>query len=345
MICALQQTDRLDVLSRPQVMTLNNQPAFVQVGQQVPIVQSTSQTAFGQVNNVNLVNVGILLGVTPRISPDGLVVMEIDAEKSELSGDGVPISFSDSGVLESPIIDTTRAQTTVSARSGQTVILGGLITKNRLTSTSSVPYLGDIPVVGNLFRFDSASEERTELLIIMTPYIVRKAEDANELNQIEAQRMSWCLADVVDVHGDVGFISGGAGPGPGSAQVIYPDRTPTIAEPLPEWNESLQQAPLPQPADGLPMNSHESPSDWDAARNSPRAAAREESSGRDSKPNMLARFRQRLRGKSTKVPSPDDAKLANDRHDRAAVSRVQYIKSQVEPDSSATDRRRLPMPE
>ena len=102
-------------------------------------------------------NVGILLGVTPRISPDGLVVMEIDAEKSELSGDGVPISISRRRrrCCEQPIIDTTRAQTTVSARSGQTVILGGLITKTRSTSSSSVPYLGDIPVLGSLFRFDS----------------------------------------------------------------------------------------------------------------------------------------------------------------------------------------------
>jgi general secretion pathway protein D len=263
LIRALQQSNRLDILSRPQVMTLNNQPAFVQVGQQVPIVQSTSQTTFGQVNSVQLTNVGILLGVTPRISPDGLVVMEIDAEKSELSGEGVPISISVTGdVLRSPIIDTTRAQTTVSARSGQTVILGGLITKTRDTSASSIPYLGDIPVLGNLFRFDSVSEQRTELLIIMTPYIVRKPEDADALNQIETQRMSWCLADVIDIHGDAGLTAGGISGNQLPTEIIYPDRTPAASELPPPASDEMPQAPLPESRDRLLPDSTQTPADW-----------------------------------------------------------------------------------
>lgn len=229
LIRALQESSRLDILSRPQVMTLNNQPAFILVGSRVPRIDSTQQTVNGTINSTVLENVGLLLGVTPRISPDGLVVMEIDAEKSELgpTDDGIPISINAAGeAVKSPIINTTQAQTTVSARSGQTVILGGLITKSRSTITRKVPYLADIPVLGNLFRYDSVEDSRTELLIIMTPYIVRKPEDADALNLVESERMSWCLADVIDVHGDVeGFVSGGSSPG--STEVIYPDRDPT----------------------------------------------------------------------------------------------------------------------
>jgi len=225
LVRALQDTRRLDVLSRPQVMTLNNQPAFVLVGSRVPRIQSVSQTQFGIINNTTLENVGLLLGVTPRISPDGLVVMEVDAEKSELGpeDEGIPISITESGeVVRSPIINTTVAQTTVSARSGQTVILGGLITKNRGVISRRVPYLGDIPVLGSLFRYDSVTDGRTELLIILTPYIVRRAEDAEWLNQVETQRMSWCLADVIDIHGDQGLSAGGVCTNQVPTEVVYP---------------------------------------------------------------------------------------------------------------------------
>jgi hypothetical protein len=131
--------------------------------------------------------------------------------------DGVPIV--------QPPIDTTVAQTTVSARSGQTVILGGLITKERETVSRRVPYLADIPLLGDLFKYDSESDLRTELLIIMTPHIVRKPEDSDALNQIESERMSWCLADVIDVHGDAGLSSGGINRQ--GLQLIYPDLDPT----------------------------------------------------------------------------------------------------------------------
>lgn len=232
LIRALQDAQRLQVLSRPQVMTLDNQSAFVQVGQRVPRITSvqTGNLTQGNVNSIDLDNVGLLLGVTPRISPDGLVVMEIDAEKSELGpiDQGIPVSFGPNGeVIRQPIINTTLAQTTVSARSGQTVILGGLITKTRGYSSRRIPYLSDIPVLGRMFRYDSANEERTELLIIMTPHIVKTEADAEWIKQVESDRMSWCLADVVEMHGDAG-LSGGYGLwGPAHGPVIYPDIDPT----------------------------------------------------------------------------------------------------------------------
>ncbi|HTN77866.1 MAG TPA: secretin N-terminal domain-containing protein, partial [Pirellulaceae bacterium] len=233
LIRALQDSQRLQVLSRPQVMTLDNQSAFVQVGQRVPRITSTTNSQNGITNATVLENVGLLLGVTPRISPDGLVVMEIDAEKSQLGpvDTGIPISINENGdVIRSPIINTTLAQTTVSARSGQTVILSGLITKNRSITSRRIPYLSDIPVLGRLFRFDSAVDARTELLIIMTPHIVRNESDAEWLKQVESDRMSWCLADVVEIHGAASGLSGGHGLwGPANAPVIFPDTNPTGA--------------------------------------------------------------------------------------------------------------------
>ena len=230
LIRALKDCRRLEVLSRPQVMTLDNQPAFIQVGQRVPRITGTQVNQTGQVNNITLENVGLILGVTPRISPDGLVVMEIDAEKSELGpeAEGIPVSISATGqVIRSPRINTTTAQTTVSAASGQTVVLGGLITKSQTDITRKVPGLGDVPVVGMLFRYDAKVVRRSELLIIMTPHVVRNENDAERIKKTEAARMHWCLSDIVAVSDDPSLRSRGGEWSDSETRVIYPDLDPT----------------------------------------------------------------------------------------------------------------------
>ncbi len=203
---ALQESRRLEVLSRPQVLTLDNQQAFIQVGQRVPrIVSSVVNQNFAQ-NSVLLENVGLIIGVTPRISPEGNVVMEIDAEKSKLGpeSEGIPISVSNNGsVIRAPRIDTITAQATVSAADGETILLGGLISRSTRTEHRQVPWLGSLPLLKYLFSYDSNSFLRTELLIIMTPHVIRSPGDMERLKQAEFARMSWCEADVFDLHGDV----------------------------------------------------------------------------------------------------------------------------------------------
>ncbi len=222
-------------------MTLDNQPAFVQVGQRVPRITSSQITTTGTINNTVLENVGIVLGVTPRISPDGLVVMEVDAERSRLDDvdSGIPISISLTGeVIRSPIINIQTAQTTVSARNGQTVILGGLITEQESTTYRGVPYLSNVPILGDLFKYESYGTNRFELLIILTPYIIKGDDDVNCINQMETERMSWCLSDVYRVHGyfDVNacqkMIDGTWQP---NCMEIYPDESPSSVD-FPERN-------------------------------------------------------------------------------------------------------------
>ncbi|MGC4003613.1 MAG: secretin N-terminal domain-containing protein [Pirellulales bacterium] len=226
---ALSQNRRLEVLSRPQIMTLDNQPAFIQVGQRVPRITNVSVNLGIQNNSVVLENVGLILGVTPRISPDGLVVMEIDAERSEVGpeSEGVPIFVNTTGqVVRSPRFNTSVAQTTVSAASGQTIILGGLISKTKTEFSRRAPFLSDIPVLGHLFRYDSSAISRRELLIIMTPRVVRTQQDAELIKQVESARMSWCLADVMRIHGPSGLKTRKDHWGEGETLVVYPDATP-----------------------------------------------------------------------------------------------------------------------
>lgn len=267
LIRALKECRRLEVLSRPQVMTLDNQPAFVQVGQRVPRITGTTVNQMGQVNSVTLENVGLILGVTPRISPDGLVVMAIDAEKSEVGpeAEGIPVSISAAGqIVRSPRINTTMAQTTVSAASGQTIVLGGLIVKGKSEFHRKVPLLGDIPIVGHLFRYDGVAERRSELLIIMTPHIVRSQADAEEVKRIESARMHWCLSDVLEVHGRGGQRQPVESWSEAETEVIYPHMDPLGVYPRVPGAASgpeLVPAPPAEPADGRarPANGSQQP--------------------------------------------------------------------------------------
>ena len=203
---ALQDSRRLEVLSRPQVLTLDNQQAFIQVGQRVPRITTSSVTQFGTTNGLIDVNVGLIIGVTPRISPEGNVVMEIDAEKSKVGPEieGIPVSTSNNGtVIRSPRIDTITAQATVSAADGETIILGGLISRSTKIEHRQVPWLGDLPILKHLFSYDFKQMQRAELLIILTPHVVRSQGDMERLKQAEFARMSWCEAEIFEIHGDV----------------------------------------------------------------------------------------------------------------------------------------------
>ncbi len=234
LIRSLQETRRVDVLGRPQIMTLDNQPAYIQVGRAVPRITGTRFDGRTQNNQIDLEPTGLIMGVTPRISPDGKVTMEIDAEKSDLGPEqeGIPVSVVDGQIIRQPAINITLAQTTVSAASGETIVLGGLITTRKTEIHRRIPWLHRVPVLGNLFRYDSEEDERAELLIILTPHVIESPEEAQRLKQIEAARISWCLADVHAMHGPTGLYDDrDASEWQGHGEVIYPDLNPRGRKP------------------------------------------------------------------------------------------------------------------
>ena len=251
---ALNETRRVRVLSRPQIRTLDNQPAFIQVGQRVPRIIGSTVNQNGQSNSIDLENVGLILGVTPRVSPDNMVVMEIDAEKSSLGDeqDGIPVAVSTDGtVIRAPRVDTTTAQATVSAANGETIILGGLISENRDVTRRNIPGIENIPILRNLFRYDGDVWKRSELLIILTPHVIKSVEDSERLKQAEIARMNWCEADVYRIHGDINLpavmpIGYETDAQSDETPVIYPDTNPSgELQPLmgePSVNTAAQSA-------------------------------------------------------------------------------------------------------
>ncbi|MBC8356432.1 MAG: hypothetical protein H8E66_31010, partial [Planctomycetes bacterium] len=186
LIRALQEEGRAQILSRPQIMALNNQPAFVQVGQDIARFNGSTATNTGVTQDVVDVPTGLILSIEPRINDDGVVVMTVDADKSAIGTGGTVLSDGSGGTFVVPPIDRTTAQTTISAKSGQTVVIGGLITKRNEVTSRGVPYLRDIPWVGQAFNFEAQREQRTELLIILTPYIVSEDEDYEMLKMMES---------------------------------------------------------------------------------------------------------------------------------------------------------------
>jgi len=252
---ALQTSGRLQILNRPQLTTLDSQEATATVGGRVPRITGISQAQVGLPQQVTTedVDVGLLLSVLPRVSPDGLILMQVGIENSSV-GDpnvGIPIGFGPTGeVIRSPIINTTRAETVVSAYSGQTVVFAGLISKTRSSQRNQIPLLGSLPWIGAAFRFDTESESRKELLVVLTPRLVQSDEDYEVLKQVESSRMSWCLADVLNIHGDGGLSGGNGLWGPAKGQVLMPDTLPT---PLPDraLHNPDNAYPLPQQIHGL----------------------------------------------------------------------------------------------
>ena len=249
---ALDRSGSVEILSRPQIMTLDNQEAFIQVGQSVPRIASSSVTQFGQTNTIQEEQVGLLLGVIPRINPDSTVVMQVDATKSEVGSEneGIPIFVSSDGaVVRSPRVNVTSAQTTVRAASGQTIVIGGLITTNNSTDHRKVPWLGDLPMVGKLFRYDSYSNRRTELLIILTPHVVLGSGDAEYLKQVEMSRMSWVSSDVFEF---IGPDSDRYRPDNDSGvETIYPDLTSGLNTSVPASPAAPESGQVPE-ADSNP---------------------------------------------------------------------------------------------
>ncbi|MGI9474042.1 MAG: secretin N-terminal domain-containing protein, partial [Rubripirellula sp.] len=228
----LQDAERLQILSRPQITTMDNTEGFVQVGRQIARVTGVINNGVAGTQIVTEdIEVGLIMSVRPRVGSDGLIIMDIDAtrsERDENNGTVVPVGDLAGNVVVIDDIRRTTAQSVVAAYSGQTVIFGGLIQKIRLNRSRRVPFVADIPLLGHMFKYDFEAEERTELLVILTPMLVTGEEDLDYIKETESSRMSWCLADVVEAHGDVG-LSGGYGLwGPAVGQTIYPDLQPTV---------------------------------------------------------------------------------------------------------------------
>ena len=178
-IQALSQHGTVNVLSSPTVSTLNNQAAVMRVGTQDVFFTTTTQVdSTGRIVQSSTapatINVGVVLDVTPQISGDGIITMNIHPTITERTGQAT----SPDG-LTVPIVDIRESDTVVRVAEGETVMLAGLISDRTLEQVSKVPILGDIPMLGNLFKRVTRENRKTDMVILLTPTImtIRTAAD------------------------------------------------------------------------------------------------------------------------------------------------------------------------
>lgn len=175
---ALESITDVNVISSPKLLVLNNREAELQIGDQVPITVQQSMSTEGSaapiVNSVQLRDTGVILRITPRANKSGLVLLDIAQEVSDV----VPTTTSN---IDSPTIQQRRISSTVAVRNGETIALGGLIRDSTSRTKGGVPLLQRVPLVGNLFGSTSKNNRRTELIVLLTPRVLRSKAESDEL--------------------------------------------------------------------------------------------------------------------------------------------------------------------
>ncbi len=179
----------VEVISAPQLLVLNNQEAQLQVGSEVPVATQQSTTidpdpliADRIVSTIELKSTGVILKVRPRVNDSGLIIVEIEQEVSQVSQDAAAGSLT-------PTISKRVITTTAAVQSGQTVALGGLIQDNKTNTKVGIPGLSAIPFLGALFRYTTDTITRSELLVLVSPRIIRDTRGAMDITNELRQRM------------------------------------------------------------------------------------------------------------------------------------------------------------
>ncbi|MCG5500809.1 secretin N-terminal domain-containing protein [Ectothiorhodospira lacustris] len=183
---ALATSNRATILSSPRIMARNGETATIQVGQDVPIItsQQSSTEGTGILQTVQYRQTGVILNVTPVIHSGNRVDLDV---KQEVSA----VQTTLTGVNNSPTIATRNVETRLTLQHGSTVMLGGLISDDRSEGTAGVPGLKNLPLFGRLFRSDSQESKKTELIALITPYIIGDDDEALAVTEAFKSMLPW----------------------------------------------------------------------------------------------------------------------------------------------------------
>jgi len=185
-LSALAAVTDVRVISAPHLMVLDNEQARLQIGDQVPIATQSSKDVTNPnaplVNTIEYRDTGVILDIIPHVNNSGLVTLDIIQEVSD-------VAETKSSGIDSPTIQQRQISSTVALQTGETVALGGLIRDRQSESESGLPLLSDIPLLGNLFKTTTNKAARTELIVLLTPRVVRNSQDARDLTNELRRRL------------------------------------------------------------------------------------------------------------------------------------------------------------
>lgn len=225
-LSAMETNGNTKTLSAPSMVVLNNQLAHIQVGNQIPVNQTSiiglgaSTSTDATASTVTYLPTGVILDVQPRVNPGGLVYLNVHQQVSSTLGTA--------NAQGNFTIAQRDVATQVAVQSGQTVLLGGLIQQDESSTDTGIPGLNRIPWLGRLFGTTSRSRDRTELIVLITPRVIRGAEDARQITN-----------DYQDKFESLAPLRTSADRAAAAPAVIAP--LPTTTAPAPGWPEQLQQ--------------------------------------------------------------------------------------------------------
>ncbi|MGJ0508637.1 MAG: type II secretion system secretin GspD [Methylocystis sp.] len=176
-LTALNGISEVNIISTPSLTVLDNREAVLQVGDQIPVQTLTSVSAIGNTfNSVNYTNTGVILKLTPHISESGRVMLEIEQEVSNVDPTNDPNSTT-------PRIQQRRVRTQVVVNDSESLMLGGLVKNQTGNAAQQVPVAGDVPIVGSLFKDKTNAIDKQELIIMITPHVVRSLSEGREITE------------------------------------------------------------------------------------------------------------------------------------------------------------------
>jgi general secretion pathway protein D len=201
---ALKTITDVKVLSAPKVIVMNNHTASLEVGDQVPISTGTAVSTISAgapiVNSIEYRDTGVILKITPRVNAGGLVLLDIAQEVSDVQ----PLSVAQkTSGIDSPTIQQRKIATSIAVQDGETIAIGGLIRNQVDKGRSTVPVLGDIPVLGHLFGDTTGGLVRTELVVLLTPHVVRTPEDARSITDELREKLREAAPPLAKLEGHV----------------------------------------------------------------------------------------------------------------------------------------------
>jgi general secretion pathway protein D len=186
-INALATQSRAKVIAAPHILVTDNREARIQVGQQVPIVTSTSYdttVTSSRTSTIQYKDIGIILKVTPQVNESGLVALDLAQEVSTYST--IELGLNETTI----ILNKAEATTNVVVKDGETIVIGGLIREDTDKSRTGVPWLSKIPLLGYLFGNTTDNATRQEYIILLTPRVVKNQNDAREVTSDYVDRMT-----------------------------------------------------------------------------------------------------------------------------------------------------------
>ena len=187
-INAFYSDDRAVIRSSPKLLVKSGEQAFIEVGNEIPIITSNSQSIDSPdapvIQTIQYRKTGVLLSINPVVQASGMVDLQISQELSEQA------TSSASAVAGSPTILTRKVETALALHDGGSVLLGGLISSSKSTGQQGIPGLGKLPVIGRLFRSDISTDTQTELLMLVSVYVIDSHEGAVELTESLRERIS-----------------------------------------------------------------------------------------------------------------------------------------------------------